>query len=367
MIHEWFADAEGRFDVSLSHSACQPLSVNELLSDADFESLRSLSLDYGAFEGLAELRTLIADSYVNMDPSRVLTFNGPGEAIYTFMRAMLKPGDEVVVPSPVFSSLQGIARQIGCRIVEWRAADQVTCSFDVNDLAAVCTASTRLIVINFPHNPSGQMLTEAELQQVVDVAESVDAILFSDEAFRGLEIPPTQTLPAACDLYERGVSMTGLSKPFGLGGLRIGWTATQSNDIHTAIKHYRYNTSEMTNTPCQWIACRALERADQILARNRATIAENLERLSTFVDRHNDWLTLLRPKVGPMAVVKQKTAMTSRQFCQLALDEERLLLVPGEVLEMSDRLLRLGTGMLDFASGLERLDRFLSRLARESN
>jgi aspartate/methionine/tyrosine aminotransferase len=291
-----------------------------------------------------------------------MTFNGPSEVIYTFMRAMLSPEDTVVVQNPMFQTLHSIARHTGCTVREWRPKDEAGCEFDVSDLAAICDRTTTLIVINFPHNPTGQTVPESEFRRIIDIAAAAGAMLFSDEAFRLLELPPQRTLPAACDLYDKAVSATGLSKPFGLGGLRIGWMATKCDGIRSAVKRYRYNTVEMTNTPCQWLACRALERKEEVLARNRALISANLERLAALAAKHDRLLKLFRPKAGTMAIVEQRTSLSSTEFCERILEEERLFLIPGRPLGMSDRFLRFGLGMSDFASGLERLDRFLKRL-----
>ncbi len=206
------------------------------------------------------------------------------------------------------------------------------------------------------------MVSRSELQRIVEIAESVDAILFSDEVFRLLELPPLSMLPAACDLYHKAISVTGVSKPFGLGGLRIGWMATKQEKIHVAVRQYHYNTAEMTNVPCQWLACRALQKADRILTQNREIISAILGRIDAFVDSHADRLTLFRPKAGTMAIVEQKTNITSTEFCQRVLDEERLFLIPGRPLGMSDHLLRFGLGMSDFSQALDQLDRFLGRL-----
>jgi aspartate/methionine/tyrosine aminotransferase len=264
--------------------------------------------------------------------------------------------------SPSFHPLHAIARHIGCEIKEWRATDELSCSFDVEDLASLCNESTKLIVINFPHNPTGQTVSESELRRIVEIAESVDAMLFSDEAFRLLELPPLTTLPAVCDLYDKGISITGLSKSFGLGGLRMGWMATKCDEVRTAVKRYRYYTAEMTNTPCQWLACRALERKNEVLSRNRALIASNLELLEKFVHSHSTVLNLFRPKAGTMAMVEQRTNLTSSELSKRILKEERLFLIPGKPLGMSDRLLRFGLGMRGFTLSLECLDRFLKRL-----
>jgi aspartate/methionine/tyrosine aminotransferase len=357
----WFAEAEGRFDLSLGHSGCQPIKAADFVDEAELKTFADMLLGYGEFAGLGEFRQLIADEYETIDPADVLVFNGPSEAIYTFMQAMMQPGDHVIVQSPMFHTLHSIARQLGCEVREWKPTDELSYSFDVADLASLCHERTRLIVINFPHNPTGQMISEPELRGIVEIAQSVDALLFSDEVFRLLELPPTRMLPAACDLYDKAVSVCGLSKSFSLGGLRIGWLATKCDEVMSAVKQYRYYTAEMTNTPCQWLGCRALQRKAEILARNRALISANLDRLEAFAREHEGTLSLLRPQAGTMAVVTQHTGLTSTELCRRLLEEERLFLIPGKPLGMSDRLLRVGLGQNDFENGLMRLGTFLKR------
>jgi aspartate/methionine/tyrosine aminotransferase len=292
----------------------------------------------------------------------VLIFNGGGEAIYTFMKTMLNPGDEVVVQSPMFHTLHAIARSIGCHVTEWRPTNETTCSFDVSALLALCSQKTKLIVFNFPHNPTGQMISESDLLRIVETARQCTAFIFSDEQFRLLEMPSVAILPAACDLYDKAVSTTGVSKTLGLGGLRIGWLATHCAEVIAAAKEYRFYTTETTNTPCQIFASRALERCDEILQRNRRQLVENVERLRTFTEQHQQLLVLHPPKAGTLTMVEQKTSLTSTELCERLLVEQRVFLVPGKAMGMSDRLLRFGLGWNDFSKGLDRLGNFLQRL-----
>jgi aspartate/methionine/tyrosine aminotransferase len=334
-----------------------------LLFEEELKDFGRVRLGYGPFAGLEELRTLVAQEYQTLVPKDVLIFGGASEAIYTFMRTMLGPGDEVVVQSPMFQPLHAVARAIGCRLFEWRPADELACRFDVSSLSPLCSERTRLFVFNFPHNPSGQMISESELQCIVEAARRSNAYIFSDEQFRLLELPPYAPLPAACDLYERAVSISSVSKTFGLGGLRIGWMATRAEDVIAKAKEYRFYTTENTNTPCQFLAARALGKGAEILAQNRARIQANVTRLHAFAEQHRGTLVLHPPQAGTMALVEQLTPLTGREFCARLLEEERIFLVPGGVMGISDRLLRFGLGRNDFALGLERLANFLSRLA----
>ena len=362
-LNEWFAKGEGRFDVSLSSSSCQPLAIGDLMDVDELRALSTIPLSYGPFAGSVELQSQIATQYQTIAPSDILTYHGPGEAIYTVLQGLLEAGDQVAVQSPGFHPLAAIPRHIGCEVHAWNAADPATCLFEVDDLATVCSRKTKLIIINFPHWPSGQMISESDLYQIVDIAKSADAIILSDESFRLLELPPHATLPAVCDIYNQGVSLTGLSKPYGLGGLRIGWVATRSSPLRESLQQYRFYTSEITNTPCQWIGSRAIKKTNEIVARNRQLIATNLERLTDFVRTHHDKLRMHPPSAGTMAVVEQSTGMMSTEFCERALDEFRLFMIPGSAMGMSDRLLRFGLGMSDFDTGLERLNAYLRTLS----
>ena len=142
---KWFAAAEGRFDISLSHSDCEPLSVADVLDKEGRNTLDNYRLGYGTFTGLAELRQAVARQYTTIDKDDVLIFGGASEAIYTFMRTNLNPGDEVVIQSPIFNSLRGTAEAIGCKIVEWRPENELTCALDV-----------------IPHRPSEDCETAVE-------------------------------------------------------------------------------------------------------------------------------------------------------------------------------------------------------------
>lgn len=364
---DWFAGAEGRFDVSLSHSDCEPLACSDFLEERELKEFGGFRLGYGPFAGLEELRTRVASQYQTIEPEDVLIFSGASEAIYTFMRTMLKPGEEVIVQSPMFQSLHAIARSIGCQLTEWKPANELACSFDASTLSKLWSKRTRLLVFNFPHNPSGQMISESDLRSIVEMARTSKAFLFSDEQFRLLELPPASPLPAACDLYENAVSISSVSKTYGLGGLRIGWMATRSREAIAAAKEYRFYTTEMTNTPCQMLAARALENGIDILNRNRFRIHSNLEQLHSFVKQHADTLLLHPPQAGTMALIEQMTPLTGTEYCARLLEEERIFLVPGGVMGLSDRLLRIGLGREDFGDGLGRLGNFLRKwIAKET-
>jgi len=147
------------------------------------------------------------------------------------MTSLLKAGDHVVSTFPGYQSLYEIARAIGCEVSLWMPDEEAGWRFRIEELERLLLPTTRLVVANFPHNPTGALPTSSEFETIIDVVRGVEATLLSDEMYRGLEFDAARTLPAACDLYERALSLSGLSKAYGLAGLRIGWLAGRDADV----------------------------------------------------------------------------------------------------------------------------------------
>jgi aspartate/methionine/tyrosine aminotransferase len=361
-LENWFVAADGRYDCSLSSSDCEPLSVADLLHADEVDEFRRVSLAYGDPSGDVRLRQAIASQYQSVTPEGVHVCT-PMEAIYLFMRSVVRPGDQLVAQSPLFQPLYEVAAHIGAQLSWWRPDNEQTCEHAVDDLRRLVNKRTRLIVINFPHNPTGQVISSRELHEIVEVARRVGATILSDEIFRLLERPPCETLPAICDLYERGVSLSGLSKVQGLGGLRIGWLATRMTEMLRDVEQNHFYTSGPPNTLCQWLAVKALNKTQAIAARNRRLIADNLTRLRDFAEQFgNGVLTLTEPLASTMLVAEQHTDLTSEQLCQRLLEEERVFLVPGTMVGMGNQHLRFGLGRKDFSVGVQRLRAMLERL-----
>ncbi len=233
-LERFFAEHEFRARHLLSASDCESLALHELLALADPETLslwERLSLGYTESQGHPLLRDEVARQHRQIAPDEVL-IAAPEEAIFIAMNALLAPGDEVVVTWPAYQSLHAIATALGCRVVHWPlTVRDGAWRLDVDQLNGLITAKTRLIVINFPHNPTGYLPARADLDAIVAIAAQNDLALFSDEMYRLLEYDPAERLPSVCDLYERGVTLSGLSKAFGLPGLRIGWLATRDQEL----------------------------------------------------------------------------------------------------------------------------------------
>jgi aspartate/methionine/tyrosine aminotransferase len=222
------------------------------------------------------------------------------------------------------------------------------------------TPATRLIVVNFPHNPTGYLPGADEQAAIVDIARRQGAYLFSDEMYRGLEYELSRRRQPACDLYERAVSLSGLSKSYALPGLRIGWLATGDREVLAACGRWKDYTTICASAPSEILAIIALRAREQILARNLAIIRTNLVTAGAFFARHSDTFTWLPPAAGSVAFPALTDAWPADSFC----DEARragVLLAPASVFDYPGNHFRIGLGRLSFPEALGRLEEALLR------
>ena len=276
---------------SLSSSETEPLTLEALLALADADSAArwaALSLGYPSHnEGSPWLREAICDTiYPHALAPHQLNVCAPQEAIFLSVSALLSPGEHVVATVPHYQSLSEVARAVGCRVSAWRPSAPVSASsparFDpaaLRDLLSSASASgarTRLVIANWPHNPTGALPTDAEFEEVLEACDAAGAHLLVDEMYRGLEHEGVAPLPAACEVYSRGLSVGGLSKTVGLPGLRLGWVGSQDGDLLRRIAQLKDYTTICPAAPSEALGLIAVRAHGALLARSRTMVARGL-------------------------------------------------------------------------------------------
>jgi len=258
-----------------------------------------------------------------------------------------------VVQSPGYQSLSEVAISIGCDVVRWMP-DPETLNFDVSGdggLRRLVTPNTKLIIINFPHNPTGGLPSVGELEVMVGIAKKAGAYLFSDEMYRGLEEDEAAVLPCISDVYEKGVTLCGLSKSYALPGLRIGWIYTRDVPLCTRILELKDYTTICSSAPSELLALMALKSGPKILLRNRAIISQNKALLREFFSRHEDCFRWYEPAAGSMAMVRVKDEFlgnrTSLEYCEGLVKSHGILLLPSCQFDYGTKHIRVGLGRED--------------------
>ncbi len=368
-LERTFAASEFNARFLLGASDCQSLTLNELLSLAGPESARlwrDLSLGYTETAGHPLLRAEVADMYREV-PASGIVIAAPEEAIFIAMNVLLSPGDHVICLAPAYPSLHEIARAIGCRVTLWwlRQGDHGW-ELDLEALRKQITPETRLLVINFPHNPTGFQPSAAEHEQILKIAANGDLIVFSDEMYRLLEDDPQETLAPVCDQSPRGISLSGLSKSLSAPGLRIGWLATSRPDWISRFIAFKDYTTICAPAPSEILALMVLQQRETILARNRLLLRENRAHADRFFSRHRDRFHWLPPLAGPVAFPAMRSGGDAERFCQELLRTRGVLVIAGHLFGFAGQHFRVGLGRKDFPVAITEVDRFLAEQGAES-
>ena len=233
-LERYFAAYEFKVRYLLSASDCEALTLEECLGLADEEMLalwRDLKLSYTESQGHPLLRAEAARLYESIAPEQLL-IAAPEELIFIAMNVLLAPGDHVITTFPGYQSLYEVAQSLGCHVTRWPLEPGPDgWRLDPDFLVANIRPETRLLVINFPHNPTGYLPSRSDLDRILAMARQHGLYVFSDEMYRLLEYDAAARLPSIADAYERGLALTGLSKSFALPGLRLGWLATRDRAL----------------------------------------------------------------------------------------------------------------------------------------
>jgi aspartate/methionine/tyrosine aminotransferase len=366
-LERFFAEFEFSARYLLSSSDCETLSTRELLTMEPGAEARYLDrrLGYTETRGDPALRADIARLYEGLGPESLIVHAGAEEAILDFCLAFLSPGDHVVVNFPCYQSLSEIPRALGCAVDPWPLREEGgRWAFDVEALSRLLEPKTKLVILNAPHNPTGALPTREEFDAIVALCAKAGAILFSDEVYRYLEFDAGRRLPAACEVYESGVSLNVLSKSAGLAGLRIGWLATRRVDILDAVAAVKDYGTICSSAPSEFLAGVAVRHLDRLVGRSRATIASNLALLEGFFTRRRDFVSWTAPEGGSIGFPRLAGGEDAEALSRRLVAESGVMILPGSCFSCDPASFRLGFGRTSLPEALTTFEDWLDRRNR---
>lgn len=358
-----------RWEFEASHVLCasdiEGWRLPDLVALADDECQalwQTLSLGYTESLGHPLLRKEIASLYDGVSPDEVVTFAGAEEAIFLTMTALLGPGDHAVVTWPGYQSLYEVARAAGADVTLLPLDEADGWALDLDALRRALRPNTRLIVTNFPHNPTGALPGRATFDALVALANEAGAVLFSDEVYRLLEFDERDRLPAAVEVSPSALSVGVMSKAWGLAGLRVGWLASHDAGLLARIAAAKDYTTICSAAPSEVLALVALRARETVLARNRQIVLNNLPLLDAFFARRPEF-AWTRPRAGTVAFPRLAgPGASASQFADELVRETGVLILPGDVYGYpGDRHFRLGFGRTNLPDALDRLENFAQR------
>ena len=356
-LERYFARWEFAVRHQLSASDVEAYTLPELLALADADAKarwNSLSLGYTESLGLPALREEIARTYEGLSPDNILVLAGAEEGIFLTMHALLSAGDDAVVVAPAYQSLHAVARAVGAKATLIPLRPESGWLLDPEDIARAVTQRTRVISVNFPHNPTGAHITADVQRRLIEIADSAGAVLFSDEVYRGLEYHRPDLLPPAATLSARAVSLGVMSKSYALAGLRIGWIATRNTELLDRVARLKDYTTICSSAPSEILALIALRAKEQVLQRSRSIVENNLQYAHEFMSANSDQLEWTPPRAGSVAFPRF-TNRDADDVSRVLAERESVLLLPGSIFGSEASHFRLGLGRRDFPMALEKL------------
>lgn len=360
-IEQYFGKYEFNAKYLLSSSDAESRTIQELLDlePGAHEGFLKHRCGYTESPGAPALREVISGMYRGFAPQDVLVLAATEEGIFVLYHALLSPGDHVIVETPCYESALEVARSTGARVSEWRRHSENGWAHDLAALEKLIQPSTKIIYINTPHNPTGLLMPASVFQQVTKLAARAGIILFCDEVYRELEHDPVNRLPAACEVYERAVSLGSMSKTYGLPGLRLGWLVSKDAEIVRRCLEFKYYTTICCSAPSEFLSALALRHREVLVERNREIVLRNLPLLDSFFRQRPNLFAWVKPNASPIGFVRYKPQRDVLSFCEEVVNNAGVLLLPGSVYDQPQHI-RFGYGRKNMPEALAEFTAYLA-------
>ena len=369
-VEEWMNAYETGARCNIAETCVDSISVDELFqlcgedSTAFWKQFSARRLTYGDIEGAPAFREGICRLYKTLKPEEVVTTHGAAGANHHVFYSLVEPGDRVISIMPTYQQLYSIPESYGAEVKLLNLTPENGYLPALEQLRELAVPGTKLICINNPNNPTGALMSTELLREIVEIAKSVDAYVLCDEVYRHLTQEDVWC-ESIVDLYEKGISVSSMSKVFSLAGLRLGWIATHDEALRKAILSHRDYNHISCGMFDEALAAVALRHSDVILERNRGIVRENLAVLDAWV-QGEPRIHYQKPQAWTTALVYYDYAPDSYTFCTRMYHETGAFVTPGDCFEQP-KSMRIGyaSDVQTLKDGLAAISAFLRILERE--
>ena len=336
-VEEWMNEYETGARYNIAETCVDSVSLDELFAltgeskDEFLSKFCATRLTYGDIWGSDALREGVCRLYRTVRPDEVVLTHGAAGANHHVFCSLISAGDRVVSIMPTYQQLYSIPEAIGADVAIMHLKQENHYLPDLDELKALVTPGTKMVCINNPNNPTGALMSRELLEQIIEIARGVDAYVLCDEVYRHL----TQAdgwCESVADLYEKGISVSSMSKVFSLAGIRMGWIATHDKAaVKAFLSHRDYNLISCGMFD-DAVASLALRHSDEMIRRNQAIVRENLAILDEWVQAHPHFY-YTKPQAGTTALVYYDYDIPSYEFCERLYHGTGSFVTPGDCFE----------------------------------
>ena len=368
-VEEWMNAWEVGAKYNIAETCVDSISMNELFELTGEDKTEFLNrlcarrLSYGDIEGLPEFRKGVCGLYKTLNIENIVPTHGASGANHHVFYSLISPGDRVVSIMPTYQQLYSIPESYGADVQILHLSKENNYLPDLEKLRRLVTPKTKMICINNPNNPTGALMSEQLLREIVEIARSADAWILCDEVYRHLS-QEDGWCPSIVDLYEKGISVSSMSKVFSLAGLRLGWIATHDMSVvKSCLSHRDYNLVSC-GVFDEMLAAAALKHSDKLLERSRKIVRENLQILDDWVGSEPH-VSYVKPQAGTTALVYYDLDIPSYEFCEEMYKKTGAFVTPGDCFEVPHSM-RIGYayGKQDLIDGLKAISEYIAMKTR---
>ena len=368
-VEEWMNAWEVGAKYNIAETCVDSISMNELFELTGEDKTEFLNrlcarrLSYGDIEGLPEFRKGVCGLYKTLNIENIVPTHGASGANHHVFYSLISPGDRVVSIMPTYQQLYSIPESYGADVQILHLSKENNYLPDLEKLRRLVTPKTKMICINNPNNPTGALMSEQMLREIVEIARSADAWILCDEVYRHLS-QEDGWCPSIVDLYEKGISVSSMSKVFSLAGLRLGWIATHDMSVvKSCLSHRDYNLVSC-GVFDEMLAAAALKHSDKLLERSRKIVRENLQILDDWVSSEPH-VSYVKPEAGTTALVYYDLDISSYEFCEEMYKKTGAFVTSGDCFEVPHSM-RIGYayGKQDLIDGLKAISEYIAMKTR---
>ena len=355
---------ERTVEMNLADSSVQCANVSDLFAGEDPRSLLELPLYYPEVNGTGLLRERVAALYSNASAANVLVTVGAAQANWTVCSTLLEPGDEVIVVSPGYRQVWGLAKNLGCQVKETQLRRENNWRLDLDELESLASTKIKLISIVNPNNPTGSILSREEMKRIVSICQKTGAWLHADEVYRGTELEGNET-PSFWGMYDKVICVNSMSKAYGLAGLRIGWAVAAPEMIEELWRRHEYAVIAAAG-PSMKLAEIALQPAkrEMLLERQKKLSREGHAVLENWVRAQEGRFSVSQAVATSIAFVQYHFDMPSAELADHIRRKVSVLVAPGGYLGTENHLrITVGYPAQKVRTALERIGTAVAELA----
>lgn len=328
-LEHYQSQFERTVEYNLADSSVQCLNTSELVTEAEVEELLNVPLFYPQVNGTQLLRERIAALYSGATPDHVLVTVGASQANSIICSTLLEPGDEVIVVSPGYRQVWGLAKNLGCRVHEIQLHPEDQWRLDPDRLDSLCSRKTKMVAIVNPNNPTGSILSTEEMRRIVEICRKNGAWLHADEVYRGTEFNTGET-PSFWGEYEKLICVHSFSKAYGLAGLRIGWAVASPEMIQALWRRHEYAVIAASG-PSMKLAEIALQpsKREMLLDRQKKLSRQGHRFVAEWITEQDGVFSVVPAAATSIAFVRYHFEMPSLEFAELLRKQASVLVAPG--------------------------------------